>query len=285
MRSIAAVALTCLALARPLALPQTPRFSSRVEAVRVDVLVTDRGGLVRGLRAGDFEVLDNGVPQQVDLVTFEHLPLNIVLALDMSDSVAGDRLDHLRAAGLAVVDQLAPVDEAALVTFSHEVALRSPLTANRDRVRAALQLSAARGQTALVDATHTGIVLAESGVGRSLLILFSDGFDTASWLSEDTVLDTASRTDVVAYCVSTRESQQASFTEDLAELTGGSRIELESTRDLSGAFVRILDEFRQRYLLSFTPRGVSKDGWHRLEVRVKGRRLTIRARRGYLAGN
>jgi VWFA-related protein len=256
-----------------------------VEAVRVDALVTERGQLVRGLRAGDFEVLDNGVPQQVDLVTFERLPLNVVLALDMSDSVAGDRLDHLRAGGLAMLDQLAPIDEAALLTFSHEVALRSPLTADRGHVRAALQLSAARGLTALVDATHTGIVLAETGAGRPLLILFSDGFDTASWLTEEAVLDTARRTDVVAYCVSTREQQQASFTEELASLTGGSRIELESTRDLSATFVRILDEFRQRYLLSFTPQGVSKTGWHRLDVRVKGRRLAVRARRGYLAGN
>jgi hypothetical protein len=84
--------------------------------------------------------------------------------------------------------------------------------------------------------------------------------------------------------VTTRERKQAEFTEELAELTGGSRIELESTRDLSATFVRILNEFRQRYLVSYTPRGVTKEGWHRLQVRVKGRRLTIRARPGYLAG-
>ena len=284
MRNLAAVAVACLALARAQALPQTPTFSSRVDAVRVDVLVTDRGRLVRGLRPADFEVLDNGVPQQVDLATFEQLRLNVVLALDVSDSVAGERLEHLRAAGLAVLDQLAADDEAALVTFSHAVSLRAPLTTDRGLVRAALALADGFGQTALVDATHTGIVVAESGVGRSLLILFSDGFDTASWLSEATVLDTARRTDVVAYCVTTREREQAEFTEELAGLTGGSRIELESTRDLSATFVRILNEFRQRYLVSYTPRGVSKEGWHRLQVRVKGRRLTIRARPGYVAG-
>jgi VWFA-related protein len=284
MRGIAVFCLACLSVAHPAPILQTP-FTSRVEAVRVDVLVTDHGRLVRGLRPSDFDVLDNGVAQQVDLVTFEHLPLNVVLALDMSDSVAGERLEHLRTAGRAMLDQLAPIDEAALVTFSHEVALRSPLTSNRARVRNALDGSDAKGQTALVDATHAGIVLAESGAGRPLLILFSDGFDTASWLTEDTVLDTARRTDVVIYCVATRERQEASFTEELASLTGGSRIELESTRDLSSTFVRILDEFRQRYLLSYMPQGVSKTGWHRLEVRVKGRRLTVRARRGYLAGD
>ena len=74
------------------------------------------------------------------------------------------------------------------------------------------------------------------------------------------------------------------FNRELTSLTGGSLIEIASTRDLSTAFLRILEEFRQRYVVSYTPRGVSRDGWHRLEVRLKGRRATIRARPGYLAG-
>jgi VWFA-related protein len=279
----AALVVASLALASTAALAQPPVFSSSVDAVRVDVLVTDRGRLVPGLRPADFEVLDNGTAQQVDLVTFERLPLNVVLVLDMSNSVAGERLEHLRAAGRALVDQLGADDEAALVTFSHAVTIRAPLTADRARVREALEGASGRGQTALTDATHTGMILAESGVGRSLLILFSDGVDTASWLTAESVLDTAKRTDVVAYCVSTREGHQSAFTEDLASITGGSRFEVDSTRDLSGTFLRILTEFRQRYLVSYTPRGVSKNGWHRLEVRVKGRRVTVRARPGYLA--
>jgi hypothetical protein len=82
---------------------QAPTFASKVEAVRVDVLVTDRGQPVRGLGRSDFEILDNGVLQQVDLVSFEQIPLNVILALDMSDSVAGERLDHLRSAGTALL--------------------------------------------------------------------------------------------------------------------------------------------------------------------------------------
>ena len=49
-------------------------------------------------------------------------------------------------------------------------------------------------------------------------------------------------------------------------------------------FVSVLEEFRHRYLLSFSPGGVSTDGWHRLEVRVKRRGVTVKARPGYLAG-
>ena len=70
----------------------------------------------------------------------------------------------------------------------------------------------------------------------------------------------------------------------LSEQTGGQSLEISSTMDLQKAFVGILDEFRRRYVLSFTPRGVSGTGWHRLQVRVKGRRAVITARQGYTAG-
>src|SRR4051794_19262172 len=77
---------------------QNATFSAKVESVRVDVLVTDKGQPVHGLSAADFEILDEGVPQHVDLVSFDEIPLNVIFALDMSSSVAGERLDHLRAA-------------------------------------------------------------------------------------------------------------------------------------------------------------------------------------------
>ena len=77
---------------------QDVSFSSQTRAVRVDVLVSDKGQPLLGLGPSDFEVRDNGVPQQVDLVNFDDVPLNVTLALDMSDSVAGERLGRLRAA-------------------------------------------------------------------------------------------------------------------------------------------------------------------------------------------
>src|SRR4029079_3331505 len=99
---------------------QDPVFSSKVEAVRVDVLVTerDKGGVVRGLQPGDFELLDNGVAQQVDLVSFEQIPLNVVLAFDMSESVSGDRLDQLRDASAKLVSGVTKDAHAGVVTHS-----------------------------------------------------------------------------------------------------------------------------------------------------------------------
>jgi hypothetical protein len=56
---------------------------------------------------------------------------------------------------------------------------------------------------------------------------------------------------------------------------------VESDRALTATLGSIVAEFRVRYLISYTPAGVGH-GWHRLDVRVKGRRLTVNARPGYL---
>src|SRR5438093_7668495 len=128
------------------------------------------------------------------------------------------------------------------------------------------------------------MMVGESDVGRALLITFSDGLDTASWLTPDAVLESAKRSDVVAYSAAIDTVGGAPFLRDLSAFTGGTLYKIESTKDLRAAFIRILEEFRHRYLVSYTPRGVSRDGWHKLDVRVKNRRASIKARPGYLAG-
>ena len=265
-------------------MPQPPTFSAVRQVVLVDVLVTENDQIVRGLRADDFEILDNGVRQHVDLVTFDQLPLNVMLALDMSSSVTGERFDHLRSAGHALLDGLRDEDQAALLTFSHRVVLREGQNADVGRVRTALDQLQPLGDTALVDGAYSALLLTGSDVGRSLIIVFSDGVDTSSWLLPENVLKSARHSDVVVYGVSVRDSGTSPFLRDLSELTGGAGLEVESTKDLSRTFVGILNEFRARYLVSYSPRGVSKGGWHQLEVRVRDRRATVKARAGYFAG-
>jgi VWFA-related protein len=264
---------------------QGASFSARVEAVRVDVLVTDNGQPVRGLGAADFELFDNGVAQRVDLVSFDEIPLNVILALDMSDSVAGARLTQLRGAGAGLLAALKKHDQAALVSFSHAVQLGSPLTSDVGAVREALAAASATGMTALIDGTYAGIMVGESDAGRGLLIVFSDGVDTSSWLRAEAVLDAARRADVVVYAVSVTSRLKPEFLREMTSLTGGRLFEIEKTANLASTFLGILDEFRQRYLVSYTPQGVPKDGWHKLDVRVRSRRASIKARPGYLAGS
>jgi VWFA-related protein len=267
----------------------TPRaqqtFRSGVEAVRLDVLVLEGGEPVRGLRAGDFEVRDNGVLQQVDRVSFEQIPLNVVLALDMSGSLEGARLEHLQAAAGALLDGLTADDQAALVTFSHMVAQRSGLTKDFSQVRTALGRMSAFGHTALIDGAFAGMMLAQSDPDRALEVVFSDGLDTASWLTASSVLDAAKRSDTVVYCVFAGPRRAPPFLRDLAGFTGGQVFENPDIVTLRPTFTRILAEFRQRYLITYSPRDVAPGGWHQLRVSVRGRRATVKARPGYMRGS
>jgi VWFA-related protein len=273
--------LLCAATA--LVRTQAPTFSSNITAVRVDVLVTDNGRPVLGLGPADFHVLDNGVDQQVNLVRRDQIPLNVILALDMSASMAGPRLTQLQAAGRDVLVALTRDDRGALVTFNQAVRLEAALTPRLDHVLAALERTRGAGNTALIDGAYTALTVGESDAGRALIIVFSDGVDTASWLTPDVVLDAAKRSDAVVYAVSARSRLKPDFLRVLTAQTGGQLFEVDTTADLASLFTRILDEFRQRYLVSYTPTGVARDGWHRLEVRVD-RKAMVHARPGYLAG-
>jgi VWFA-related protein len=262
-----------------LALVQT--FTSSVEAVRVDVLVTAGGRVVRNLAPTDFVVRDDGALQKVDFVSFETSPLNVSLALDMSASVGGTRLQHLRSAADALLSGLERRDRAALVTFSHAVVVRHALTHDIAAVRTALGDAHPHGGTALVDAAHTALLSSfETGSARGLVVLFSDGLDTSSWLEPKLVLEGARRSDTVVYAVAPGAVRNA-FLADLAETTGGQLFEGEPDEELARTFVRILSEFRTRYVVSYTPRGAPKPGWHRLEVRVNVPGASVTARPGY----
>jgi VWFA-related protein len=129
------------------------------------------------------------------------------------------------------------------------------------------------------------MMIGESDVGRGLLIVFSDGVDTSSWLTASQVLDAARRSDIVVYGVAVQSRNKQEFFRELTTATGGRLYEIERTASLDRVFVQVLEEFRQRYLVSYTPRGVEATGWHRLSVGIKGRKVSVRARPGYLAGS
>ena len=69
--------------------------------------------------------------------------------------------------------------------------------------------------------------------------------------------------------------------DDIVETTGGRRLDAGDFGKLQATLKSVLGEFRQRYVIAYAPQGVAQDGWHALEVRVKKRGLTVRARPGY----
>jgi VWFA-related protein len=276
-------------------------FSISAEEVRVDVLVTVNGKPVTGMTTADFEIFDNGVPQKIQYATLQkQMPVSAVLVFDLSRSVAGEMLGYLRSAAGKFLDDLRKEDHAALITFNNAVTLGSMPTQDFTSIKRALDRSIPMGNSSLMDAGYAGLILAQSRSDPTLIILFSDGRDTHSWLTDAEVLETAKRNEAVVYAVSSRwildktllsadslfaseeRMPKKTFLSDLVGLTGGSLMNVESTADLAAAFRQVLDEFRCRYLITFEPRGVSEHGWHTIEVRVKNRSAKVTARPGYM---
>ena len=260
-----------------------PTFSARVEGVRLDVLVTDAGRPVGGLGPADFEVRDNGVPQTIDLVSLGDVPVSVIMVLDLSSSLVGSRLVSLQRAGITLLDALAPVDQAALLTFTRAVVQRVPLTGDRDQVRQALAGTSAEGDTALIDAALAGMLLGDTEGGRTLVVIFSDGVDTASFTRAEVALETARRVNGVIYAVATTSGGDSRFLRDVAEATGGRVIDIGNEGNPGPAFLEILQEFRRRYVITYTPTAVVRGGWHPLSVRVKRPGARVQARPGYFS--
>jgi VWFA-related protein len=140
------------------------------------------------------------------------------------------------------------------------------------------------GGSALRDAIFTALTVRGAEATRSLLLVFTDGLDTSSWLTTERLLAAARRSNAVVYAVSAAGLDEDDVLRRLAESTGGGVVEIAKTDALRATFLTIVDEFRQRYGVSFSPEGVPAGGWHPLTVRVRGRSLTVRARPGYTRG-
>ena len=280
-RQAAFVALGLLVLLVP-SISARQKFSSRTLGVRVDVLVTDGRGPVPGLTDRDFELRDNGVVQRVEVVDAADVPINAVLALDTSASITGRRKSDLISAGEALVDGLKPADRAGLTTFSHAVRPKIALTSDFRAVRSALQTIEPVGQTSVLDGVYVALTATLDPSGRFLIVVCTDGSDTTSWLQPSELLDAAKRANGVVYAVTSIDTKRSSALKDLADATGGQVLQVKSSAELRSAFQRILTEFRSRYVLAYSPERVPPGGFHRLEIAVPGRHVTVKARAGYI---
>lgn len=270
----------------PQAAPRRPaqqaQFAARAEGVLVDVEVTRGGKPVQGLTTDDFTLRDNGVIQTIDVSNASGGAINTVLALDTSASTVGQRLTELTTAGRAFLADLVPGDTAALVTFSHLVQPVLPLTQDLAAVSAALGRLKPGGNTALLDSVYTSLVTTQDAIGATLIVVYTDGVDTASWLDGDELIDAADRSNAVVDAVVARSAHSYPEVKRVVDATAGAIVEINPKSDLSREFSRLLSDFRHRYLVTFTPQGVAAGGYHRLEITVRGSGLKVHARPGYV---
>lgn len=289
-RRASACIVTAVILAAAVLGAQQPVFHSSLELVRVDVSVTRSGEPVAGLGPRDFDLRDNGVRQTIREVIVEHVPLDLTLVLDVSSSVKGEKLKRLVEAAQQLVRGTGPGDRVALISFSHHLSRRVPLTANADAVLRDLSILQATGATALNDAIFTALVEREANLHRAVTVVFSDGLDNSSWLAERQVVDLAVRGDEVVHVVAESPYAEASrrnsrpkrpLFDNLTKATGGRLWWVSDSSALAGAFAEILRDIRSRYLLVYEPRNTPGSGWHSLDVRLARGRGDVTARPGY----
>lgn len=289
---------------------QTPKFSVAVDAVRLDVLVIDRGRPVPGLGIEDFELRDNGVIQRIRSVTREEAPLDAVLVLDRSASLTGEPLQRLREAAHALAAQLSPQDNASLLTFSHQITRPARLTTDRTALAAGLDEATPSGATALFDAVYTALILRGQSLNRTMILVFSDGLDTASWMPPSTVIEFARQVDAVVYAVMfggemrsppaarilalpgrppvitsdaplRPEPSVPAFLKAITEVTGGQLLRTPRETGLRDLFVAALRDMKARYVVTYAPEGVERTGWHDIDLRLTRRKGVVTARSGY----
>jgi VWFA-related protein len=296
---LAASALMATSLLGETAQQQSPVFRASADVVTVDAAVQRDRRPVTGLKPADFELLDNGVPQEISDVAYERLPIDVTLVLDVSASVSGSVLEELGRALRQVRADLLPSDRLRLLIFNMSVRRLVDFSQPAANIDEALASVRGAGSSAVFDSLAVALSTFDAPGRRRLVVLFTDGQDSSSISDAETLLDVARRTTpTVAIVLGTPNAERpasllrtsstvstlsvGALSDRLALETGGMVAPLKPGENLTSKFRRMLQEFRSSYVLYFTPRGVERSGAHTLEVRVKRPGVDVRARRGYV---
>jgi Ca-activated chloride channel homolog len=271
---------------------EQPIFRSVVRTVPVYATVVDSGGrLVPELVREDFTILDNGKPVELTLFSNESQPFTAVVMLDTSASMT-NHLKLLNRAAEQFVLRMLPVDRAQVGAFNDKIQLSGTFTNDRDDLVAALDELQFGNPTRLNDAILTSLDALQGVEGRRVILMFSDGEDTASKSRFRDALERARDEEVMVYSIGleseifngvrTQRTRPSRDLRRIADETGGGYFEMDDAANLAPTFTRVAQELRSQYLLGFTP--VALDGKvHKLEVRLTKPGMTARARRSYLA--
>jgi len=211
------------------------------------------------------------------------------VTLDFSFSM-NNNLDLLRAAAEQFFLRMLPADKGQVGAFSDKIMFSGKFTNDRDDLIMALKDLQYGNPTRLYDAIDMSIDLLDDASGRKVVLVFTDGDDTASRRSFGDILTKARDKEVMVYAIGLQSeffngarmarSRPSTALRKLADETGGGYFELKKTAELAPTFTRVMQELHSLYALGFSPANL--DGKeHKLEVKVKSG--TARARRSYIA--
>src|SRR5712691_9283923 len=268
-------------------------FKTGVDVVNLAVTVTDpKGRFITDLGEGDFEVLEEGVPQPLTIFTREDLPVSLAILIDTSASMDA-KLSQAQTAAIRFVKTLHPADEAQVV---------QDFTSDKAQLETAIRSTHATGDTALYTALYVALKdldrrHRDGELRRRAVVVLTDGEDTASSVTDEQVLDLAKRTGIGVYGVGLygtevpasarplNPDQSTFFFSALGRATGGQAHFLKNVTQLDGVYDRLAQELRSQYGLGYVSNNPAHDGrWRRVVVRTPTHlNLDLRHKLGYFA--
>jgi VWFA-related protein len=268
-----------------LSAPQTV-FRASADLVAVDVAVTDRLTPVASLAPSDFVLTDNGVSQTIAGMSYGTVPIDVRLFVDMSGSITTDQLARHERAMRQLQAALTADDRCEISTFARRV--NQDLTLRTPPIAVSLRRPDLDG-TSFYDAALLSMITTARPGRRLLTMLLTDGVDSTSFFDEGALSDAAKRTDAVVYVLTAVDGKIPVVLQQrlqrMTKPTGGQLITIARGADVGAALEASIAEFRQAYVLTYTPSNVQRTGWHAIKVSVpKQKSYTIRARQGYFGG-
>lgn len=271
-------------------------FRARTESVAISASVKRGNAPVANLTAHDFRLTDNGIAQAIEAVTIESVPLDVTLFMDTSGSTAG-ALDRMKRNVVSIAGMLRPDDQFRLLTIG--LSVDTPVPWQRAGNRISLDMKAVPGISLVYDALFVALAHTPAAGRRHLVVAMTDGRDCGSLLDGPRVLDASGRSEAVlhwiyvsnsgefdersipAWCTPT-DAGEVDFVGQSAARTGGDSHRSRFGDPAVRTFAQILDEFRQSYVLRYSPQSVAGPGWHAVTVQVPAQpALTIKSRSGY----
>jgi VWFA-related protein len=277
---------------------QTGQFTIAVKVGMVVLhasVLDSKGILVSGLDKEDFQVLEDGIPQQIDSFTHEDIPVTVGLVVDNSGSM-GPKRSEVIAAALMFARSSNPQDQMFVVTFNEKVSFGlpddTPFTDQADELRMAMSRIAADGMTALYDGVAAALEhLKRGNRDKKVLIVISDGGDNASKQKLAHIMAMARQSDAIIYTIGLFNEddpdQNPGVLKQLAQATGGEAFLPGHVKNVVPVCARIARDIRNQYTIVYAPANGKQDGTYRV-IQVKAGapsrgRLVVRTRAGYYA--
>jgi Ca-activated chloride channel homolog len=296
--AVGGVTLACVVLAGSIGQSPDQRGTEiRVEVIRVPVSVFDgRNRFVLGLKQADFDVLEDGVAQEITSFTLTESPVAAELLIDTSGSMTS-RLDEAKRAAVQFVRLMGPNDVTKVVQFDQRVTALSDFSSDKAQLEAAINKVKIGGATALYNALKMALADLDARrktgqIEHRAVVVLSDGEDTASAVKPDEVASRAKEADAMIYTLSldrvdgrpATDTASAIFLRQLADQTGGD-LSFPDVSDLQKYYRQLADELRHQYVLGYVSSNAAVTKRFRaIVVRVKNRtNLRLRHRLGYSA--